>query len=409
MRRELANDHQPAGECPHEAPRAPKRRQAGDAEAGCVIARPAPSTGGWDLRPWRHCQPTTRLGCRESWKVCDVHSHAWTDDNIRAPARRGDALNVSALEVRNVSKRYGAVRGAGLVQLLGGRGWLTGFLGPKRAPEDERHAGDPRLMTLQQRGHQAEGRPVDARVGDRSATCRRSEACTGGYAGARDEWCSLDGSSRAFSAAAARAGGSMAGSVAAEACGNARAEISCPTGLRSGVSPGGRCGATIRSGRSTKCSPGWTVRNGHSCQAPDQVAGSGAACCSTMQLGIWWRTWCEDRRHRPGVSCCGSPGGHPRRQPGPVPGGHHPGTRRADARYPRHDRGRPRGRACAPAAPARGGSRELLRHADRDVVRLSYEPPTLSELFRAAVIEARSQTDGEVRDDPTDVHADVPA
>jgi ABC-2 type transport system ATP-binding protein len=50
---------------------------------------------------------------------------------------------------------------------------------------------------------------------------------------------------------------------------------------------------------------------------------------------------------------------------------------------------------------------QLLRSADRDVVRLSYEPPTLNELFRAAVITARSRTDGEVRDDPADVHADV--
>ena len=41
---------------------------------------------------------------------------------------------------------------------------------------------------------------------------------------------------------------------------------------------------------------------------------------------------------------------------------------------------------------------QLLRIADSDVVRLSYEPPTLSELFRAAVLEAR-ETATEVRDD----------
>ena len=35
---------------------------------------------------------------------------------------------------------------------------------------------------------------------------------------------------------------------------------------------------------------------------------------------------------------------------------------------------------------------QLLRHVDGDVVRLSYEPPALSELFRAAVTDARRQT-----------------
>jgi ABC-2 type transport system ATP-binding protein len=42
---------------------------------------------------------------------------------------------------------------------------------------------------------------------------------------------------------------------------------------------------------------------------------------------------------------------------------------------------------------------QLLRLADRDVVRLSYEPPTLSELFRAAVMQARHESAEEARDD----------
>jgi ABC-2 type transport system ATP-binding protein len=55
--------------------------------------------------------------------------------------------------------------------------------------------------------------------------------------------------------------------------------------------------------------------------------------------------------------------------------------------------------------PASMDPGQLLRIADRDVVRLSFEPPTLSELFRAAVTHARDSADQraerQVRDDHT--------
>ncbi len=48
---------------------------------------------------------------------------------------------------------------------------------------------------------------------------------------------------------------------------------------------------------------------------------------------------------------------------------------------------------------------QLLRIADRDVVRLSYEPPTLSELFRAAVTQARQNVNESAMTEVRDEHA----
>ena len=61
-----------------------------------------------------------------------------------------------------------------------------------------------------------------------------------------------------------------------------------------------------------------------------------------------------------------------------------------------HDDGHVRLRVPSSTEPG-----ALLQAVGRDIVRVSYEPPTLSELFRSAVTEAREPADPEV----SDVHA----